>query len=91
MFVSSFLFIAFAFSPAANGRALDKRQDGSHWVDTWTSMPQLVEQSNMPPSPFVRCQRRYMCITSTNVRIELRRRAKKRDSSSDSSHVRGLF
>ncbi len=23
-----------------------------HWVDTWTSMPQLVEQDNLPPSPF---------------------------------------
>ncbi|ERT01051.1 hypothetical protein HMPREF1624_02288 [Sporothrix schenckii ATCC 58251] len=26
--------------------------DEGHWVDTWTSMPQLVEQSNMPPSAF---------------------------------------
>jgi hypothetical protein len=25
-----------------------------HWVATWTSMPQLVESSNMPPSGFVR-------------------------------------
>ncbi|KAI1644739.1 SGNH hydrolase [Daldinia loculata] len=29
------------------------RQDEySHWVATWTSMPQLVEPNNMPPSPF---------------------------------------
>ncbi len=27
--------------------------DSSHWVDTWTSMPQLVEPDNLPPSPFV--------------------------------------
>ncbi|KAK3685202.1 SGNH hydrolase-type esterase domain-containing protein [Podospora appendiculata] len=26
--------------------------EGTHWVDTWTSMPQLVESSNMPPSPY---------------------------------------
>ncbi|KAK4235906.1 hypothetical protein C8A03DRAFT_17403 [Achaetomium macrosporum] len=29
-----------------------RADDGWHWVATWTSMPQLVEQSNMPPSPF---------------------------------------
>ncbi|MFF1839695.1 SGNH/GDSL hydrolase family protein [Streptomyces sp. NPDC058231] len=23
-----------------------------HWVNTWTSMPQLTEPSNMPPAPF---------------------------------------
>ncbi|ORY61563.1 SGNH hydrolase-type esterase domain-containing protein [Pseudomassariella vexata] len=33
--------------------SLDKRQaDDSHWVATWTSMPQLVEPANLPPSPF---------------------------------------
>ncbi|KAK3951730.1 SGNH hydrolase-type esterase domain-containing protein [Pseudoneurospora amorphoporcata] len=26
--------------------------DDYHWVASWTSMPQLVESSNMPPSPF---------------------------------------
>ncbi len=25
---------------------------GTHWVDTWVSMPQLTEPSNMPPPPF---------------------------------------
>ncbi|PVH79267.1 SGNH hydrolase [Cadophora sp. DSE1049] len=25
---------------------------GYHWVDTWTSMPQLVEPDNLPPAPF---------------------------------------
>ncbi|SPQ21575.1 00621136-af97-4f0b-b8c0-09cb37276600 [Thermothielavioides terrestris] len=35
------------------GNALGPRADDDwHWVATWTSMPQLVEQSNMPPSPF---------------------------------------
>ncbi|KAK3297435.1 SGNH hydrolase-type esterase domain-containing protein [Chaetomium fimeti] len=33
--------------------ALAPRQDADwHWVATWTSMPQLVEPNNMPPSPF---------------------------------------
>jgi len=33
---------------------VEKRQTDYHWVDTWTSMPQLVEPDNLPPSPFVR-------------------------------------
>lgn len=28
--------------------------DDNHWVATWASMPQEVESSNLPPSPFVR-------------------------------------
>ncbi|KAF7523774.1 hypothetical protein G7054_g11645 [Neopestalotiopsis clavispora] len=32
--------------------SLQSRQDANHWVASWTSMPQLVEQSNLPPSPF---------------------------------------
>lgn len=61
MVYSSIITVAFAtlaiFSPTIQGRAIetvDKRQDGYHWVNTWTSMPQLVESGNMPPSPFVR-------------------------------------
>jgi hypothetical protein len=35
-------------------QVLDERQSADyHWVDTWTSMPQQVEQDNLPPSPFV--------------------------------------
>ncbi|KAF2476324.1 SGNH hydrolase [Lindgomyces ingoldianus] len=57
---SRLLSVAFAtlaiFSSSVCGLAIGsegKRQDaGYHWVDTWTSMPQLVESSNMPPSPF---------------------------------------
>ncbi|KAF1937327.1 SGNH hydrolase, partial [Clathrospora elynae] len=59
MFYSSVLSATFAtlsiFAPAVSGLAIehiDKRQDGYHWINTWTSMPQLVESSNMPPSPF---------------------------------------
>ncbi|KAK1454751.1 hypothetical protein CMEL01_03511 [Colletotrichum melonis] len=31
---------------------LYERQDDNHWVVTWTSMTQEVEQSNLPPSPY---------------------------------------
>ncbi|KAF2728536.1 lipolytic protein-like protein G-D-S-L family [Polyplosphaeria fusca] len=32
---------------------IEQRQDADyHWVNTWTSMPQLVESSNMPPSQY---------------------------------------
>jgi hypothetical protein len=43
-----------AGTPIGFLKALEARQaNGSHWVDTWTSMPQLVETANLPPSPFV--------------------------------------
>lgn len=35
------------------GVARSVAEDDYHWVATWTSMPQEVEQSNLPPSPFV--------------------------------------
>ncbi|CAK7215988.1 hypothetical protein SBRCBS47491_002678 [Sporothrix bragantina] len=41
-----------ASAAAIVSAAIEARADDSHWVDTWTSMPQLVEQSNMPPSAF---------------------------------------
>jgi hypothetical protein len=60
MFYTSLLSVALAtlslVSPTVNGRAIeavDKRKDASHWINTWTSMPQLVEASNMPPAQFV--------------------------------------
>ncbi|KAF9872486.1 GDSL-like Lipase/Acylhydrolase [Colletotrichum karsti] len=34
------------------GDVLHGRQDENRWVVTWTSMPQEVESSNLPPSPF---------------------------------------
>lgn len=44
---------------------LKQRQDAdSHWVATWTSMPQLVEQNNLPPSPFV-----SVTISPSHIRI----------------------
>ncbi|MFD7500329.1 SGNH/GDSL hydrolase family protein [Streptomyces sp. NPDC059850] len=35
-------------APAEEG----KPRPGSHWVGTWTSMPQLTEPGNMPPPPY---------------------------------------
>jgi hypothetical protein len=41
-------------TPISLLKALEERQsNASHWVDTWTSMPQLVETANLPPAPFV--------------------------------------
>ncbi|KAL6712561.1 hypothetical protein ACN47E_000438 [Coniothyrium glycines] len=47
------VFATFPFQASSRATtAIEERQDGYHWVNTWTSMPQLVESSNMPPSPF---------------------------------------
>ena len=46
----------FATSPAAGGDptagTATSRAAAGHWVNTWTSMPQLTEPGNMPPAPF---------------------------------------
>ncbi|MEW2619083.1 SGNH/GDSL hydrolase family protein [Streptomyces sp. NPDC048106] len=49
----------FATSSAAGGengastaQVADARPAAGHWVNTWTSMPQLTEPGNMPPAPF---------------------------------------
>ncbi|KFZ06067.1 hypothetical protein V501_07729 [Pseudogymnoascus sp. VKM F-4519 (FW-2642)] len=64
MFNSHFLVFAVAFgtswlslpvtgSVIPKEQIIESRQDtGNKWVDTWTSMPQLVEPGNLPPSPF---------------------------------------
>ncbi|EPE28153.1 SGNH hydrolase [Glarea lozoyensis ATCC 20868] len=55
--VTQLLSLAAAFgalctSVGANAIPLSTRQDTNHWVTSWTSMPQLVEPDNLPPSPF---------------------------------------
>ncbi|KAH6850704.1 SGNH hydrolase-type esterase domain-containing protein [Chaetomium sp. MPI-CAGE-AT-0009] len=37
---------------SSRGALVPRQDDDWHWVATWTSMPQLVEPNNMPPSPF---------------------------------------
>ncbi|KAK3114712.1 hypothetical protein LTR53_006723 [Teratosphaeriaceae sp. CCFEE 6253] len=32
--------------------AISPNPTNGHWVDTWTSMPQLTEFANLPPAPF---------------------------------------
>lgn len=71
------------------GLNLQPRQDDGHWVDTWTSMPQLVEQSNMPPSSFVghpldSSQQRSQ---GQHVIDRRRRNVQGRNSSPDTPHV----
>jgi hypothetical protein len=38
------------------------KQAENHWIDAWTSMPQLTETSNLPPAPFVSVQFRSNSI-----------------------------
>jgi len=58
---AALLFSSWAFaSPTSFDEKRDilsvlQAREGEKWVATWTSMPQLVEQNNMPPSPFVSC------------------------------------
>ncbi|MET7856898.1 SGNH/GDSL hydrolase family protein [Streptomyces sp. NPDC005318] len=44
---------------SASGLVVDAKaqQAKKHWVNTWTSMPQLTEPSNMPPAPFTQDNR----------------------------------
>jgi hypothetical protein len=52
----AFKALAFLNFPnkAAAARAVEARSENSnHWVATWTSMPQIVEPNNLPPTPFV--------------------------------------
>lgn len=52
-----------------------------HWVDTWVSMPQLTETSNLPPAPFTQAssvfqnstirQTLHMSIGAKQIRIRL--------------------
>ncbi|MFP8906447.1 SGNH/GDSL hydrolase family protein [Streptomyces atacamensis] len=37
---------------SADSASRDARGAARHWVNTWTSMPQLTEPHNMPPAPF---------------------------------------
>ncbi|OBT66929.1 hypothetical protein VE03_04151 [Pseudogymnoascus sp. 23342-1-I1] len=52
-FGSSWLSLPVIGSVLPKGQIVESRQDtGNKWVDTWTSMPQLVEPGNLPPLPF---------------------------------------
>ncbi|KAI1827304.1 SGNH hydrolase-type esterase domain-containing protein [Xylaria intraflava] len=35
-----------------HGNGGNPHKEDRHWVATWTSMPQLVEQANLPPAPY---------------------------------------
>jgi len=58
-FATSLLFLSHRALGLPTGQdgevesALLVARDGEKWVTAWTSMPQLVESNNMPPSPFV--------------------------------------
>ncbi|KAK4445730.1 SGNH hydrolase-type esterase domain-containing protein, partial [Podospora aff. communis PSN243] len=57
-----------------------RQAEDNHWVATWTSMPQLVESNNMPPSPFssggvfrdaTLRQTLHMSIGAPRIRIQI--------------------
>jgi len=68
-------------SAIPSAKVLEDRQTVYHWVDTWTSMPQLVEQSNLPPAPFTASnavfndatlrQTLHLSIGAQNIRIQI--------------------
>ncbi|THU79224.1 SGNH hydrolase [Dendrothele bispora CBS 962.96] len=49
-FSQGLLALQLLLIPVANGISPDPAN--GHWVDTWTSMPQLTESTNLPPVPF---------------------------------------
>jgi lysophospholipase L1-like esterase len=51
-FVLAVLAVLTALSVGASGHP-----PPSHWVATWTSMPQLTEPANLPPAPFTGADR----------------------------------
>ncbi|KAG9228289.1 SGNH hydrolase-type esterase domain-containing protein [Amylocarpus encephaloides] len=48
----SLLSIVGTLCTSVSANVLPPRQAEGHWVSAWTSMPQLVEPNNLPPSPF---------------------------------------
>ena len=57
MFRYIFMFMILAHSGISFPlleRSKDAKGKNSHWVNIWTTMPQLVEPANLPPVPFVR-------------------------------------
>lgn len=42
------------------------RQTDFKWVDTWTSMPQLVEPDNLPAAPFVSRFQEFLIVLDLN-------------------------
>jgi lysophospholipase L1-like esterase len=85
-FVAFAAFLASSFVSPINAVPLDApieaRDPGcTHWVDTWTSMPQLTEPANLPNPPFNQTgsvfvnstirQTLHMSIGSPQIRIRL--------------------
>ena len=52
--------------PLLPRRNYDGNTEESHWVNIWTTMPQLVEPANLPPVPFV-CLISLSGVTNASV------------------------
>jgi lysophospholipase L1-like esterase len=68
------------FSTSVDARPRGKKLDDNHWVAAWTSMPQLVESNNMPPSQFTNGgvfkdatlrQTLYMTLNAEKIKIAI--------------------
>lgn len=89
--IPRFLLVTLAtVSPPVHGLAVEtysKRQDAYHWINTWTSMPQLVESGNMPPSQFVGYES-FAGLHDSNILPELWWSLEGRDTPANFAHVR---
>ncbi|QDS75518.1 hypothetical protein FKW77_005126 [Venturia effusa] len=60
-----------AFAVVGQNQVTPAQPDPSngHWIDTWASMPQLVEPANLPPSPF---NQKYAMFVNSTIRQTLK-------------------
>lgn len=66
---------------AHHKRAIKPSIPNGHWVDTWVSMPQLTETSNLPPAPYTQTsgvfinatirQTLHMSVGASQIRLRI--------------------
>src|SRR6266545_4820927 len=66
LLIAGVLTASVATTSQAIGDPLDRP---THWVNTWTSMPQLTEPGNLPPAPFTQPDR---VMANTTLRQTIR-------------------
>ena len=72
------LFLSPTFAnvlPPEHRHSVTPRQEPNHWVSAWTSMPQLVEPDNLPPSPYVSLILSACYYLSAHLHIKIRKQA----------------
>ncbi|KAK6428096.1 hypothetical protein LTR95_015764 [Oleoguttula sp. CCFEE 5521] len=86
MFIKALAFAALivpslAAPPSYGGSSITPKPRNGHWVDTWTTMPQLTEYANLPPPPFNQSglvfpnstirQTLHMSIGASQIRVRI--------------------